>query len=264
MTARTGRDPGQHYRDLVGKLVVDDNATNGHIVEAWLLRWQLEPTVVSNGVGAMDTLWHGVASNRPYALALLNARMPDTDGLTLAAKIRERSELSATRIILLTSGDRPGDAQRIGELQLDAYLLKPPTQDEVLGAIHRVMSRADDELVRTTPQEPARTSNPLSILVAEDNELNALVIQKLLGRRGHHVHIVTDGRAALDLLASAPFDLVFLDLHMPTLDGFGVIEGLRARERGTGAHIPVVALTARSRNAASELWAVVNRLVGDR
>ncbi len=89
----------------------------------------------------MDALWHRAANGRPYALVLLDARMPDTDGLTVAAMIRDRAELVATRIILLTSGDRPGDLARFRELRIDAYLLKPVQQDELLETIYRVMSR---------------------------------------------------------------------------------------------------------------------------
>src|SRR5438874_10990122 len=98
----------------------------------------------------MDALWHRAANGRPYALVLLHARMPDRDGLTLAAMIRERTELSATRLILLTSGDRPGDPARLRELRIDAHLLKPVQQEELLETIYRVMSRpaADKETRR--------------------------------------------------------------------------------------------------------------------
>ncbi len=75
-------------------LVVDDNAANRQIMDKWLRDWQMEPTSVGDGMAAMDAMWHGVAVGRPHALILLDARMPDTDGLTVAAKIRERSEFS--------------------------------------------------------------------------------------------------------------------------------------------------------------------------
>ena len=93
-------------------LIVDDNATNRHILEEWLRGYSLLPTVAGDGATAMAALWHGVAQGHPYPLVLLDGRMPDIDGLALAGKIRERKELSATRIILLTSGDRPGDLAR--------------------------------------------------------------------------------------------------------------------------------------------------------
>ena len=75
-------------------LVVDDNATNRQILAEWLRGWQTDPTVVGDGMAAMDALWHRAANGRPYALVLLDARMPDADGLTVAAKIRERAELA--------------------------------------------------------------------------------------------------------------------------------------------------------------------------
>ena len=124
-------------------LIVDDNATNRHILEEWLRGWQMEPTSVGDGAAAMDALWHGIALGRPYALVMLDACMPVTSGLSLAAMIRERAELSATRIILLTSGEPPGDRARSRELHIDAHLLKPVPQDELLETIYRVMSRTE-------------------------------------------------------------------------------------------------------------------------
>jgi PAS domain S-box-containing protein len=156
-TARFGRQshPPEPFADRpplllhgLPVLVVDDNATNRRILEEWLRGWQMKPEAVSDGVAAMDALWHAAARGRPYALVLLDARMPDADGLALAAKIRERAELSATRIILLTSGDRPGDWDRLRALRVNAHLLKPVQQDELLGTIFRVMSRAAEEGAR--------------------------------------------------------------------------------------------------------------------
>jgi two-component system sensor histidine kinase/response regulator len=271
-------------------LVVDDNATNRRVLEEWLRGWQMEPAVVSDGLAALGDLWHAVGLGRPYALVLLDGRMPNTDGLALAAKIRKRAELSATRIILLTSGERSGDWGRIREQRIDAHLLKPVQQDELLETIYRVMSRANGDAPPTAGpvggREPAAAPVPaaaLRILVAEDNEINAQLLEQLLARRGHRVRLANNGREALALAEEGVFDLLLLDIHMPELDGFQVIQAVRERERSAGGHLPVIALTARTRQEdrdrclaagmddflakpiqAGDLWAAIERVTGSR
>jgi PAS domain S-box-containing protein len=268
--------PPAQLRDL-RVLIVDDNATNRHILEEWLRSWRMEPEAVGHGLAALNALWRALSVGRPYALVLLDARMPETDGLALPAQIRDQAELAAIRIILLTSGDRPGDLARSRELRIDAHLFKPLQQDELLEAIYRVMSRANGEATaaRSAPAEGATPAPPLRILVAEDNEFNKQHLEGLLARRGHTVHLADNGREALALLGiggqgsgagplptpgpvpltpatesrplTVAFDLLLLDLQMPELDGFQVVGAIRDRERATGGHLPVIALTARSR-----------------
>jgi PAS domain S-box-containing protein len=231
-------------------LVVDDNATNRHILVEWLRGWQMEPTAAGDGASAMSALWRGVELGRPHALVLLDARMPDMDGLALAAIIRQRAELSGGRIILLTSGDRPDDLARLPGLRIDAHLLKPVQQDELLETIYQVIDRTESEATAarkdTLGLVPAAV--PLRILLAEDNEFNAQHLVRLLGLQGHHVQRAGDGREALARAEQALFDVCLLDVHMPELDGFHVVQALRERERSTGGHLPVIALTARSRD----------------
>jgi two-component system, sensor histidine kinase and response regulator len=265
-------------------LIVDDNGTNRRILEEWLRGWQMDPAAVGDGLAALDALWGAVSVGRPYPLVLLDARMPDTDGLTLAAKIRKRAELSATRIILLTSGDRPGDPALSRELRIDAHLLKPVQQDELLETIYRVMSRSNGDEQAPTRQAPPNETAPapasLHILVAEDNEFNAQLLEQLLVRRGYRVRLANNGREALALAEAVDFDLLLLDVHMPELDGFQVVWAIRERERAAGGHLPVIALTARSRPEdrqrclaagmddflskpvrTADLWAAINRVV---
>ena len=267
-TARFGRQPHPTektpalppvlLRDL-RVLVVDDNPTNRHILEEWLRGWQMDPAAVGDGLAAMGALWDAASVGQPYPLVVLDARMPDTDGLALAARIRERAALSAIRIILLTSGDRPGDPARSRELRIDAHLLKPVQQDELLETIYRVMSRSRGD-APTAVAEPGRESAPvpvpitapLNILVAEDNEFSAQLMEQLLARRGHRVRLATNGREALALAGKGPFDLLLLDVHMPELDGFEVVQAIREREQTVGGHLPVIALTARSRKEDRE------------
>src|SRR5262249_42216256 len=119
----------------------------------------------------------------------------------------------------------------------------------------------------------------LSILVAEDNEFNAQLLEQLLVRRGHRVRVANNGREALALAEQGGFDLLLLDVHMPELDGFQVVRAVRDRERTVGGHLPIIALTARSRKEdreqclaagmddflakpiqAASLWAAIDRL----
>jgi two-component system sensor histidine kinase/response regulator len=244
-------------------LIVDDNATNRHILQEWLRDWQMEADSVGDAAAAMDALWNRAANGRPYALALLDARMPNRDGLTLAAMIRERAELSSARLILLTlGGDRPGDPTRYRELRIDAHLLKPVQQEELLETIHRVM-QADGDRWRMAAEDgsapsssahhpPLATRHPLRILVAEDNEFSASLMEQLLTRRGHRLRLANNGQEALALAQEGGFDVLLLDLHMPGLDGFGVVGAIRERERAAGGHLPVIALTARSRREDRE------------
>jgi PAS domain S-box-containing protein len=270
-------------------LVVDDNATNRHILEEWLRGWKMQPAAVGDGLAALDALWSAVNAGRPYPLVLLDARMPDVDGLALAAKIRDRAELAATRVILLTSGDRPGDLARARELRINARLLKPVQPDELLETIYQVLRKEEgvrrkEEKDRISASDssgiPHPSSSPLRVLVAEDNEFSAELLDQLLGRRGHGVRVASNGREALALAEAGDFDLLLLDVHMPELDGFQVVRAVREWERTTGDHLPIIALTARSRKEdrerclaagmddflakpiqAANLWASIDRVL---
>jgi two-component system, sensor histidine kinase and response regulator len=97
-----------------------------------------------------------------------------------------------------------------------------------------------------------RRGPSLRILVAEDNEFNAHLLEQLLRKHGHTVHVVTAGLETIRVVEAGGHDLLLLDIHMPELDGFGVVERIRARERIEGGHLPIIAVTASSRPADRE------------
>ncbi len=265
-TAEFGLQPhppsGPHERPLVDLhglrvLVVDDNATNRQILEEWLRGWHTEPLAVADGFGALEALWRAAAIGRPFALVLLDVRMPGTDGLAVAESIRRNPELAASRIILLTSEVLHGDIARYRELGIAAYAMKPVPQDELLEIIYRVLSRPDHpdltldrvDLIAaaaSTAATMAASARRLRVLVAEDNPFNQRLVEHLLRQKGHDVRVASDGLEALAALEQDSFDLMLLDVHMPGCDGFQVIEALRQREQATGGHLPVIALTARA------------------
>jgi two-component system sensor histidine kinase/response regulator len=242
-------------------LIVDDNTTNRTILHGWARAWRMISTATADVPAAMSALWRGVASKEPFALVLLDARMPGMDGLELAKEISHTPELSTCQIILLTSDDRPGDARRYRALRISAVLMKPVQQEELLDNIYRVLSHGPmgteiAESVHTTPPDtvhepttpgPAqRSSRSLKVLVAEDNRFNQPVIQRILERRGHTVRVVPNGRETLAALEQSPFDLLLLDVNMPEMDGFQVVRIIREREKTSGDHLCVIALTALS------------------
>src|SRR5205823_5448917 len=154
---------------------------------------------------------------------------------------------------------------RFREQRVNGHLLKPVQQDELLETIYRVMSRTNGQVVNgaVVSSESSAVATPLTtrdapltpalrVLVAEDNEFNAQLLEQLLVRRGHRVRLAKNGREALSLAEEGAFDLVLLDVHMPELDGFQVIQAIRERERSVGGHLPVIALTARSRKEDRE------------
>jgi two-component system, sensor histidine kinase and response regulator len=272
-TAEFGLQPhppsGPHERPLVDLhglrvLVVDDNATNRQILEEWLRGWHTDPLAVADGFKALEALWRAVSIGRPFALVLLDVRMPGTDGLAVAESILSNPELAATRIILLTSEAQYGDIARYREMGIAAYAMKPVPQDELLEIIYRVLSRphsADQDRDRanslatasvSTPGPSAASARRLRILVAEDNPFNQRLVAHLLSRKGHDVRVASDGLEALAALEQESFDLMALDVHMPKCDGFQVIEALRRREQASGGHLPVLALTARATKSDRE------------
>jgi CheY-like chemotaxis protein len=195
-------------------------------------------------------------AGRPFPLVLLDGRMPDGDGVALAARIRDRFGPAAHRLILLASDHSPALATRAREAGIHAYLLKPVQPSELLETIWTAMGSPDvtgvvGEPGLATPRvEPAalRHTRSLFVLVAEDNELNVTLLRELLAQRGHNVEVAGDGRTALELATrtGAAHDVMLLDLHMPELDGFEVVHAIRAHERDTAGHLPIIALTARS------------------
>src|SRR5262249_46691295 len=167
--------------------VVDDNTSSRLLLDGWLRGWGMDATSVGDGMAAMDALWHGVATGRPIELVLVDARMPDTDGLALVARIRERAELAATRIVLLAAGEKPGDMARLRDLRVEAYLAKPVLQVELLETVAEVLGRSSEAAPALTPAAPAaapaaatvRPAVRLRVLVAEDNEFNSRLVEEL-------------------------------------------------------------------------------------
>ena len=236
-------------------LVVDDNTTNRRILVEILTHWQMLPTAVASGAAALVALKEARAAGTPFALVLLDAHMPGMDGFTLAEQVKQQADLAEATIMMLTSGGQRGDAARCRELGIGAYLTKPVSQGELWEALIKALGKpaatagASPVITRHTLRE----GRPhLCILLAEDNLVNQKVAVSVLEKQGHLVTVVGDGQAALTALAQHAFDLVLMDVQMPILDGLETTAAIRARERTSGGHILIVAMTARAMKGDQE------------
>jgi two-component system sensor histidine kinase/response regulator len=230
-------------------LIVDDNRTNRRILEGLLKHWEMSATAVSSGEEALTEISAAHSSGAPYNLILTDMHMPKMDGFNLVETIKGQSHPSTATIMMLTSGGQRGDAARCSELGIAAYLLKPVRQSELREAIARVLNVHElfDAAPMVTRESLVDERDPacsLQILLAEDNPINQKLATRLLTKRGHQVIVTANGKEALAALAAGAYDLVLMDVQMPEMDGLEATMKLREREKITGHHQPVVAMTA--------------------
>ncbi len=170
-------------------------------------------------------------------------------------RIKEIPEFSGATVMMLSSSDQHNDASRCRELGIKLYLIKPVKQSELLGAILKVVGKQErgQPLSIASSQKPLQKSiKALSILLAEDNEVNQKIIVRMLANKGHKVTVAADGKEALASLDKEPFDLVLMDVQMPNMNGFEATAAIREKERLTGIHLPIVALTAHAMKGDQE------------
>jgi two-component system sensor histidine kinase/response regulator len=236
-------------------LVVDDNATNRRILEDSLIRWEMIPTVAEGAAAAIEALQDAQASGARLPLVLADAHMPDIDGFDLIEMIRQDPLLSSVRIVMLTSCGERGDAAHCQKLGVAAYLSKPfdrlELRDILLHVVARDPAKPENRFL-VTRHALHEQGQSLSFLVAEDNAVNQRLISRLLEKRGHRVVLAQNGREALEALEKQPFDIVLMDLQMPEMDGFEATQLIREKERASGAHLAIIALTAHAMKGDEE------------
>ena len=271
----------RQLRDLHA-LIVDDNLTNRKVLAGMLLRWGMKPTAVEGGRNALQALQIARDTGRPFPLILLDGQMPEMDGFALAEQIKKDPEMVGATIMMLTSAGHLGDAARCRELGISASLVKPIRQGELLQAICNVLNLSRPENAPLVTRHFLReTRNRAHVLLAEDNAVNQTLAVRLLERRGYNVTVAGNGREALIAMERGHVDLILMDVQMPEMDGFEATAIIRQKERSTGGHIPIVAMTAHALKGdeerclaagmdayvskpirTNELFAIIERVLG--
>jgi two-component system sensor histidine kinase/response regulator len=226
-------------------LVVDDNDVNRKIIEKTLRRWRMKLTLVDSGSAAIQAIGDADARGEPFALVLLDAHMPGMDGFEVARQLQQRRESGGMLVMMLSSADQTGEGARCRELGIAMHLVKPISPSDLLRAISHVLASLPDQSAPApAPLRPAPGQTPKRILLAEDNSTNRTLARRILERRGHQVFVAENGLQALDLAESTRVDLILMDVQMPEMSGLEATRIIRERERATGHHLPIIAMTA--------------------
>ncbi|MFY9803815.1 MAG: response regulator [Candidatus Acidiferrales bacterium] len=227
-------------------LVVDDNSTSRQILEEMIANWRMKPVTAKDGKSAMAALRRAHKDGHPFRLVLLDAHMPEMDGFAVTSEVKQDPHLRGTTVILLTSAGHSEDMARAKSLGAAAALSKPVKQSDLWDAIITALHVAGRQKARpSVSQRRSRTAaHPLRVLLAEDNPVNQEVAVHLIERRGHSVIVAENGRQAIEAIQRHKFDLVLMDVQMPEMGGLEATRIIREKEKGSGHHLPIIAMTA--------------------
>jgi two-component system sensor histidine kinase/response regulator len=243
-------------------LVVDDNETSRRVMLELLQSWQLRPSAAANAEDALLVMQRASDREQPYTLVLSDIQMPGMDGFELASRIKTGSPSIATSVVLMgTATERPDDIERSREAGVSSFITKPFRRSDLRTAIVKALSPPasegkpeDFDTLLTGAAEPPMNAvgSRLSILLAEDNEVNQRVASAILRTRGHLVWTVKNGKEALTALMEQTFDVVLMDIQMPELNGFEATRAIRELEASAHIHVPIIALTAHAMKGDEE------------
>ncbi len=247
--------PGENtesLQTLVNKrvLIVDSNRTNRSILGRILSRLGMRPDNAATNEQAFLALKSAHERSDPYSLILTDMHMPGANGFALIEQLRVHEEPTVPIIVMLTSAGHAGHVARCRELGVSAYLVKPIRESELL---HAALLAVGDRRAASISPDPVggkqqlmikTIRGALNILVADDNRINQRVASRLLEKRGHEVTLAVNGQEVLALLETQTFDLILMDVQMPVMSGVDTTIEIRRREKMTGHHLPIYAVTA--------------------
>ncbi|WP_437481954.1 response regulator [Sorangium sp. So ce1014] len=254
----------QMPRDLLGTrvLIADDNATARRILAETIEGWGMKPVPVDSGAAAIAALsedsgvwalpWgkpggNAVGPSSSFGLAIVDARMPKVDGFAVVEHCRRREILKGRTLMMLSSTSAQADAARCRDLGVFAMVTKPVKTSLLQEAVFHALGVPTRSALRSADLRraaPGPRARGLRVLVAEDNAINQKLMRRWLERQGHHVHIVENGRLAVEKIATGQYDVALLDVEMPEMDGLQAARVVRARERREGGHMPLIVVTA--------------------
>jgi signal transduction histidine kinase/CheY-like chemotaxis protein len=245
----------KNFSDLgLRALIVDDNEISCEILRDVMSAAGFVVSVQSDSHKVIESLLNA-AKTYPYDFVILDYVMPGMNGIEVAQQINRHSELQNLQMILATSQPTRSDAEAIKYAGIKGYITKPVRPSEFLAIISTLWEARQsgtelDVVTRYTVREEINYTvdgrimfKDVSVLMAEDNAINQEVITAILQEFGIQTTIAANGKIAVDMVKKNKYDLVFMDCHMPEMDGFEATKAIRASE-DISPNLPIIALTA--------------------
>jgi CheY-like chemotaxis protein/HPt (histidine-containing phosphotransfer) domain-containing protein len=261
--------PGDFFSGL-RVLVVDDNASAREAMRNYLEHWGCLVDEAERGTESLAKMKQSVEEEQdPYALVLVDRRMPGIDGWQLASEVISDPLLAGMKLILLTpEGLGSGEAKMRLLRWFNGYLSKPVKRGALLAEVFKVLTleyepalaeleaAEEAELVEELEEIPEAGGEPVEqgkppgvrILVVEDHRVNQQLFKTILEKLGHQVFLAGDGAQALEAVGRQQYELIFMDVQMPNMNGYDATRKLR--EMGIG--IPIIAVTASAQKEVQE------------
>jgi signal transduction histidine kinase/CheY-like chemotaxis protein/HPt (histidine-containing phosphotransfer) domain-containing protein len=229
----------------ISVLIVDDNLINRQMLIGFLSRWNMEVHVACGPSEAAEKLECLHASGTIPKLMLTDVQMPEMDGWELSRTLRQQKKYDDLHILILPSAGMRGDAARCRDLRIDGYLTKPIIMEELHDTLVAIIN-GQSQLVDLVTRHSVREEHErCTALVVDDVEINRELLRVNLEKLGHRVVMAENGREAVSRYMEGAFDIIFMDMQMPILDGYGAVMEIRQIEDTSGtARTPIVAMTA--------------------
>ncbi len=236
-------------------LVVNDNETHRRILDEMLRNWNMQPTLVSDDRDALQALERAERDGGLYPLVLLDFHMPRVDGFVVAKTIRSRWSADDVKLLMLTSATHAGIEERCSELDISAHVMKPFSQSDLYDSIVEALVAPENNIPSSgVPRAEAKEANAsppqelkgLKVLLVEDNDINQILAIRNLEKVGYQVVVAGNGLEAVHAYQKDQFDLVLMDIQMPTMNGLEATSEIRKIEQQTGRRTPIIAVTARA------------------
>ncbi|MBE9096293.1 response regulator [Tychonema sp. LEGE 07203] len=213
-------------------LLVDDNATNRKILTLQAKSWGMVVRTAKSGAQALKVL----QNQTMFDLAILDFHMPKMDGITLAQKIRKLPQGKNLPLMILSSGGRPSMREIQGRVEFAAFINKPIKQAQLHEVLLRIRggecSTNQPCFIRPQFNPELAQKLPLKILLVDDVYVNQMVAGQMLQKLGYRADFASSGKAALDALERLEYDIVFMDMQMPKMDGLETTRLIRQRFSG--------------------------------